>query len=85
MLIELTFSYSSCVEHLVQRLLLAISDHVDLHIYGGDASDAFSHIPGPSVPTFVYIDDQFGKNIDREKFLTVTRALHGYLDSGRLC
>ena len=92
MLIEFTLAYSSCVEHPVQRLLIFIADHLDLCIYGGDASDAFAHIPVPSVPKFVSIDNQFadwyrhkfGNNIDREKVLHVLRSLQGNPGSGRL-
>ena len=56
---ELTLTYSSYVEHPYQRLSLAIAAHLDLLIYVGDAYDAFTHIPGPSVITLVFIDDQF--------------------------
>ena len=55
MVIELTLTNSSCVEHPVQRLLLAIADHLDPCIYGVDASDAFMHSPGPYVPALVSI------------------------------
>ena len=59
MLIESNLTYSYCVEHQLQRLLLDISAHWDLHIYGGDTSYDLSHRPGPSIHNFVYIDDQF--------------------------
>ena len=55
----LALTYSSCVEHPIQRLFLAISANLDLKIYGGDAKDAFAHSPAPSVSTFVTIDDQY--------------------------
>ena len=92
MLSEYTLTYSPCVEHTAQRLFLAIAFHLDLHIYGTDASDAFLHTPGPSVPSFVSIYDQFsdwyihkfGKNIDRDKVLPVLRSLQGHPDPGRL-
>ena len=79
MLRELTLTYSSCVEHPVQRLFLAIAAYLDLCIYRGDAYDAFTHSLGPYVPTFVSIKDlfynwyrhKFGNNIDRYKFLPV--------------
>ena len=92
MLSEYTLTYSPCVEHTAQRLFLAIAFHLDLHIYGTDASDAFLHTPGPSVPSFVSIYDQFsdwyihkfGNNINIEIFLPVMRSLQGYMESGRL-
>ena len=72
-LIELTLDYSSCAEHPVQILFLDIFSNLDFRIYGGEAYHSFAHIPGPFVPTFVYVDEQFsdwyrhksGNNIDR--------------------
>ena len=92
MLRELTLTYISCVENPVQRLLLAIAAHLDLRIYGVDASSTFKHIIGPYVPTFVSINDQFyhrirntfGKDINRDKVLHVLRALQDHPESGRL-
>ena len=88
----LALTYSSCVEHPIQQLFLAISANLDLKIYGGDAKDAFAHSPAPSVPTFVTIDDQyadwykfkFRKQIDRVRVLPVLRALQGHPKSGKL-
>ena len=85
-------TYSSCVEHPIQRLFLAISANLDLKLYGGDAKDAFAHSSAPSVPTFVTIDDQysdwykfkFGKRIDPAQVLPVLRALQGHPESGKL-
>ena len=80
------------MENTVQIQLLSISDRLDLPIYGGDASDVFTHIPGPSVTTFVLIDEQFydcyrhklGNNIHRDKVLTVLKDLQVCLGSGRI-
>ena len=91
-LIQLTLAYSSCVEHPVQRLFLAIAAHLYLLIYGSDASDAFTHIPGPYVLTFLSIDDQFddwyrhkfGNYIDRYRLLPVLKALQCHPEPGRL-
>ena len=55
MLIDLTLAYISCIWHTFQRLFIAIAAHLDLCIYGGGVSDAFSHIPGPHVPIFLFI------------------------------
>ena len=87
-----TLTYSSCEGHPVQRLFIDICSHLDLHLYGGDDSDAFTHITGPYVTTFVSIDEQSsdwyrhksGKNIDMEKFLPVLISLQGHPDSGRI-
>ena len=57
LLYALVLTCSSCVEHPVQRLFLAISANEFLKIYGGDAKDTFAHSPAPDVPTFVIIDD----------------------------
>ena len=88
----LALIYSSCVEHPIQRLFLAISSQLDLRIFGGDSYDLFAHIPGPSVLTFIFIDDQFydwyrhklGNNIDRNKVLTILRALQVHMELGKL-
>jgi len=88
----LSLTYSSCVEHPVQRLFLAIAADLDLKLYGGDAKDAYAHSPGPELPTYMSIDDQyadwykfkFGKTIDRKQVLPVLRALQGHPESGRL-
>ena len=88
----MTLTYSYCVEHPFQRLLLAIDAHLKLRIYEGDASDAFKHIPGPYVPTFVSIGDKFadcyrqkfGNNIDRGKVIPEMRYLKEHSESGRL-
>ena len=55
----LALTYSSCVEHPMQRLFLATAAHEDLKIYGGDAKDTFAHSPAPDIPTYVTIDDQY--------------------------
>ena len=89
---ELNLTYSTCVEHPLQRLFLAIDFHLDPHIYGGYVSDVFLHIPVPYVPTFVSIDEQFsdwyrhkfGKNIVKDKVIYVLTSLKGHLDSVRL-
>ena len=65
---------------------------MDLHIYGGDPSEAFSHSLGQSALTFVSIDDQFSdlyrhkfrKNINWYKVLSVFIYVKGHPESGRL-
>ena len=47
------------LEHQVQSLFLAIADHSNLRIYGGDAYDAFKYSLVQSVTNFLSIDDQF--------------------------
>ena len=92
MMRESNLTYSYCVENPVQRLLLAIAAHLDLRIYGVDASDTFKHIIGPYVTTFVSINDQFDywyrqkfRNIiDRDRVLPLLRDLQSHPESGRL-
>jgi hypothetical protein len=92
MLHAIAMTYSSCVEHPIQRLFFAISAQLNLKIYGGDAKDAYAHSPGPAIPTYITIDDQYadwykytyGKEVDRSKVLPVRRALQGHPESGRL-
>ena len=76
-------TYSSCVEHPIQRLLFALAAHLNLKVYGGDAKDAYGHSPRPETSTYVTIDDQYadwykhkyGKEINQRKVLPVLRAL----------
>ena len=84
MLHALASTYSSCVEHPIQRLFFAIATDQHLWIYGGDAKDAYAHSPGPEIPTFVSIDDQYsdwytyryeGRTIGQRKDLPVLKAL----------
>ena len=90
MLHALASTYSSCVEHPIQRLFFAIAAELNLRIYGGDAKDAYAHSPGPSIPTYVSIDDQYSdwyiyrhnKSIDRKKVLPVLKALQGHPEAG---
>jgi hypothetical protein len=89
---SLALTYSSCVEHPIQRLFLAIAASLNLKIYGGDAKDAYGHSPGPEIPTFMSIDDayaewyeeKYGKCLDRRQVLPVLKALQGHPESGRL-
>ena len=56
---ELALTYSSCVEHPIQRLFFAIAASLNLKVYGGDAKDAFAHSPGPEMNTYLSIDDAY--------------------------
>ena len=88
----LAMTYSSCVEHPIQRLFFAISAQLNLKVYGGDAKDAYAHSPGSHIPTYMSIDDayaewhyeRYGKHIDRKLVLPIQRALQGSPESGRL-
>ena len=88
----LAMTYSSCVEHPIQRLFFAIAAEKNLLVFGGDAKDAYGHSPGPERDTYVIIDDayaewhkwKYGVDIDRRKVLPVLRALQGHPESGRL-
>jgi hypothetical protein len=85
-------TYSSCVEQPVQRLFFALAARLSYRVFGGDAQDAFAHSPGPTVPTFVHIDDAYadwyatkhGIPVDRSMVLPVLRALQGHPEAGRL-
>ena len=89
---ELALTYSSCIEHPVQRLFFAIAANLNLKVYGGDAKDAFTHSPGPELATYLAIDDaysewyenEYGKTIDQSLVLPILRALQGHPESGRL-
>jgi hypothetical protein len=88
----LAMTYSSCVEHPIQRLFFAITAQLNLKVYGGDAKDAYAHSPGSHIPTYLSIDDayaewyseRYGNNIDRKLVLPIQRALQGSPESGRL-
>ena len=89
----ITSTYSSCNKQPIQRLFFALITTLKGYlIYGGDAKDAYAHSPPPSIPTFVFIDDQyaewyewkFGVKLDRKKVLPVQHALQGHPESGKL-
>jgi len=54
-----TNTYALCLEHPIFRLFIALCAADNLTIYGGDAKDAFAHLPGLSMPTFMKLDDAF--------------------------
>ena len=88
----LALTYSSCVEHPVQRLFYALAARLNKKVYGGDAKDAYAHSPGSNIKTYMRIDDAYaewyekkhGKPVDRRKVLPILRALQGSPESGRL-
>jgi hypothetical protein len=85
-------TFASCLEHPVLRIFFALAAAENLIVYGGDARDAFAHSPGPSVPTFLRLDDAFidwyattyGKQLDRSQVLPIQRALQGHPEAARL-
>jgi len=87
-----TNTYASCLEHPIFRLFIALCAADNLTIYGGDAKDAFAHSPGPSMPTFMKLDDAFrdwylertGVLLDKDLVLPVLRALQGHPEAARL-
>jgi len=87
-----TNTYASCLEHPVFRLFIAPSAADNLTIFGGDAKDAFAHSPGPSMPTFMKLDDALrelhlertGVLLDKDLVLPVVRALQGHPEAARL-
>jgi len=80
------------LEHPVFWLFIALCAADNLTIYGGDAKDAFAHSPGPSMPTFMKLDDAFrdwylertGVLLDKDLVLPVLRALQGHPEAARL-
>jgi len=80
------------LEHAAFRLFIALCAADNLTIYGGDAKDAFAHSPGPSMPTFMKLDDAFhdwyleqtGVLLDKDLVLPVLRALQGHPEAAQL-
>ena len=85
-------TYSACVEKHVQRLFLSLAAKDNLIIYQGDASDAYTHSPPPTVDAYLSIDDQyadwykkrFGTSINRQKVFKIQHTLQGHPEAGRL-
>jgi hypothetical protein len=71
---------------------MALSASLNYVIYKGDVRDAYAHSPGPEMPTFVRICDQFadwylerkGVPINRSHVIPMLRALQGHPEAGRL-
>jgi hypothetical protein len=89
---SLTKTYSSCVSQTAERLFMALSATLNYRIYKGDVRDAYAHSPGPEMPTYVRICDQFadwylekkGKKVNRSHVIPMLRALQGHPEAGRL-
>jgi len=87
-----TNTYALCLEHSVFWLFIALCAADNLTIYGGDAKDAFAHLPGPSMPTFMKLDDAFrdwylectGVLLDKDLVLPVLHTLQGHPEAARL-
>jgi hypothetical protein len=85
-------TFASCLEHPVLRLFFALAAADNLIVYGGDARDAFAHSPGPTVPTFLRLDDafiewyhaRFNVRLPRHQVLPIKRALQGHPEAARL-
>jgi len=85
-------TYALCLEHPAFQLFIALCAADNLTIYGGDAKDAFAHSPGPSMPTFMKLDDVFrdwylehtGVLLDKDLVLPVLRTLQGHPEAARL-
>jgi hypothetical protein len=89
---HLTKTYSSCVSQTAERLFIALSATLNYVIYKGDVRDAYAHSPGPEMPTYIRICDQFadwylekkGLPVNREHVIPLLRALQGHPEAGRL-
>ena len=82
--IRSTASAQTCiVEHQVQRLFFAIAANLDLKVYGGDAKDAFAHLPGPELATDLAIENayeewhknEYANPINQSPVLPILKAL----------
>ena len=87
----LALTYSSCIEHPIQRLFFSLASQFNKFVYGGDAKDAYAHFPGSHIKTYMAINDayaewhnrKFGIDLDQQMVLPIIRAL-GSPESGRL-
>ena len=84
-------TWSSCVELLIQRLFLGMCAHSGLTIYGGDATDTYTHSPALN-DTYLSVDyayaewykDVKGVQISKIQVLPVYHALQGHPESGKM-
>ena len=89
---SVTNAYALCLEHPAFWLFIALCAADNLTICGGDAKDAFGHSPGPSMPTFMKLDDAFrdwclegtGALLDKDLVLPVLCALQGHPEAAQL-
>ena len=86
-------TFASCLEHPIYRLFIALCAAENFSVFGGDAVDAFAHSPGPTVPTYLRIDDAFyewwnnrfpDQPLDRSTVIPICRALQGHPEAARL-
>lgn len=89
----MALTYSSCVEHPIQRLFLSLAAKENFLIYGGDAKDAYAHSPASDkLKTFVKVDDAFCEwykdkysvDLDQRLVLSVQKALQRHQEAGFL-
>ena len=66
---ELALTYSTCVEHPIQRLFFAIEANLNLK-YRDDAKDAFAYSPGPKMNKHLAIDDAYAEWYEQISFRT---------------
>ena len=52
-----TDTFASSLEQPIVRLFVALCVGLGLIIYGGDVTDTYAHVPGPTKPTFMSWDD----------------------------
>ena len=51
-------TWSSCVALPIQQLFLGMCADLGLIIYGGDATDAYAHLPAPN-DTYLSVDEAY--------------------------
>lgn len=54
----MAYTWSSCVELSIHRMLMRIAEDLGLTIYGGDNTDTYAHSPAPSY-TYLTIDEAY--------------------------
>ena len=86
-----TSIWSSCVEFLVQRILMEIAANLGLTLFEGDDTGAYAHSPAPS-ETYLAIDEAYddwyklrtGKNINCRHVIPVFFCLKEHPESGKM-
>ena len=85
-----TDAFASSLEQPVWHVFVALFVALNLLMYGGDITDAYAHVPGPTNPTFMSWDDakaewwfaKTGERVPKGEASEILRAIQGHSTAG---
>ena len=85
-------TYASCIELPCMRLFFSIASTINHYVLLTDAVNAYANAKGPTLPTYIRIDDayiawysaRFQKQLHRGMVVQALHALQGHPEAGKL-